>query len=117
LNLFKSGGYVRKESHCPWCGADALGFWEKQTLGLVPRKCHNCSHLVRASWPSVLQSIAIVLVPFGGAMIYGHSAQLGELASFCVSAAGLAVGGGLAMAWQQGHLQLVRHEGGRAQPG
>jgi len=108
---------VSDQSKCPWCGANALTFWEKQTLGLLPRKCHNCSHSVRASWPSTLQSIAFVLVPFTGAMVYGHSAQLGEMANFLVSAAGLALGGGLAMAWQHKHLQLVRHDGGGAQAG
>ena len=108
---------MSNQSHCPWCGADSFTFREKQTLGLVPRKCHRCSNSVRASWPSVVQSISIVLVPFAGAMVYGHSAHFGEIANFLVSVAGLAVGGGLAMAWQQKHLQLVRHEGGGAQAG
>jgi len=56
-------------------------------------------------------------MPFVGAMAWGASAHLGEFASFLVSAAGLALGGGLAMAWQHKHLQLVRHEGGGAQAG
>jgi hypothetical protein len=108
---------MHDQSHCPWCGADGLTFWEKQTLGLVPKKCHRCGHAVRASWPSTLQAIALVLVPFTGAIAYGHSAQLGELANFLVSGAGLVAGGGLAMAWQHKHLRIVRHEGGGAPAG
>lgn len=101
-----------QHGHCPWCGADSLGFWEKLTLGpLMPRKCGNCAHYVRASWPSTLGAIAIVLVPFTAAMAYGETANLGGLASLLVAGAGLAIGGAAAGAWHRTHLRLLPHAG------
>jgi hypothetical protein len=106
-----------KGAACPWCGADALGFWERQTVGLLPRKCHNCAKQVRASGPSLALSITLVLVPFVAAIVYGDRSQLGDLAALLVAGAGLAAGGGLAMAWNQRYGRLVRHESGSPQAG
>lgn len=100
------------QGHCPWCGNDALGFWEKQTLGpLVPKRCHHCSHYVRASWPSTLGAIALVLVPFVAGLAYSETAGLADAASLLVKAAGLVVGAAAAMAWHRRYLRLLPHAG------
>lgn len=110
-NGYRDSRQRGRNGHCPWCGADGLGFWEKQTLGLFPRQCHHCAHYVRASAPSAFLGIAIVLAPFLAAIAYGDAAQLGAIASLLLSGMGLALGGCLAMAWQRRHLHLIRHEG------
>jgi hypothetical protein len=99
-------------SKCPWCDTDSLSFWQRQTLGpLFPKKCSNCSNYFRASWPSVLVSMVLLLVPVLGGLAYAYSAPRSDLANFFYTCAGLLVGAVASMAWYQKYLRLVRADG------
>lgn len=95
-------------SICPWCGKNSFSFWQIQTLGpVISRRCPHCDHAVRASWPSSLMSLALLLVPVAAGFILGHAASSSS-ADTLLSTGGFLVGAALCLAWGHKYARLVR---------